>query len=232
MPVTPSRLTAPSSSRYRAIAAITAAGFFITLFFLLTAVVWHRPEAVGLDKSAFRLSSSEAVTSVIFGGRPPLWPGIPPKAAIEMGSREVVAAASLILSARGFLSRDRLAGIVALVGPVTTGVLTQYVAKPLINLPDQMGPRAFPSGHAAGITAIAVVATLLVYRRFGPWVALAFTPLAMAAVLLVGLAIVRLEYHYATDVFGGIALAAAVVAAVTAVVSAFEPALLGRSRSR
>ncbi len=142
------------------------------------------------------------------------------RAAERLGSRTVAGLATAIVVAVAVLSRDWLSAVVATVAPVACFVLTEYVAKPLVNQPTPFGGRAYPSGHVAGVAAVALSALVLVYRRWGGLAAAAFAPVAVAAVVSVGLGVLGLGFHpYPTDVLGGVALGSTVVFTLTAVLS-------------
>jgi undecaprenyl-diphosphatase len=128
-----------------------------------------------------------------------------------------LAAAALL--ALAFWWRDMISAVLAVAGPLGSFVLTEYVAKPIINEPAAAGARMYPSGHTAGVAAVAVTALVLLYRKRG-WVAAAlFSPIAVGSIVLVGLAVLRRSFHYPTDVVGGAALAVTAVAGFTVVLS-------------
>jgi len=96
-------------------------------------------------------------------------------------------------------------------------LLTDVVAKPIVGR-RLGGGLAYPSGHATGAAAVAVMALLLVARWGGPRALLWFGPVALLLPILMGLALVRFGWHYPTDVVGGTAMGAATVLAVAAAV--------------
>lgn len=114
--------------------------------------------------------------------------------------------ATAALLGLALLWRDWVAGLAALLAPLASFVVTEYLAKPLINEPLPFGGRAYPSGHGAGVAAVAVSALVLFYRRWGGLGAVLVAPLAVAAVLAVALGVLALEFHHPTDVLGGVAL--------------------------
>lgn len=132
----------------------------------------------------------------------------------------VVVAAALIAVACVLLRRRRLA-VVAVLGPLVTGLATTGL-QPLIGRTHD-GGFALPSGHAGGATAIAVVAALIAVsfavRRLWTGVALAAVAvLAVAAVMTVGL-IVN-DFHYLTDAVAGFCTGVAFVLATAMIVDA------------
>jgi membrane-associated phospholipid phosphatase len=105
----------------------------------------------------------------------------------------------------------RGAALVAIAVP-TAAVLTKLLLQPLIHR-TLTGGVSYPSGHATGAFALAVACAVLlahlprITRRTRAL-------LAVAALLVAGavaVALVALDFHYATDTVGGAALATAVV---------------------
>lgn len=136
---------------------------------------------------------------------------------MDLGSASVVVLLAAGLALAAFAWRDWLGAVLALAGPGVTGGLTQYLLKPLVTPSSLAGDRAFPSGHAGGAASVALVAVILVYRGWGRVPAFILAPLAALPVLAVGHGLVRLGYHYPTDVAGGVLLAMLVVLGLAAV---------------
>ena len=112
----------------------------------------------------------------------------------------------------------------ALFTAVTPGLaflLAEEVVKPLVGRGSD-NVWMFPSGTVTVVAASVVATVILVYRwsgRTGAIVAslaLAAIPLGMCAAVIV------LQWHYATDALGGLALGGAVAFAVAGVLAAFE----------
>jgi membrane-associated phospholipid phosphatase len=123
------------------------------------------------------------------------------------------------LAALALLRRDLRAAALCLAGPALAVVLTDSVLKPLIDRRHGVG-LAYPSGHATGAAAVAAL-SLVLFHRWGGWRSTAwFTPVAVALPLAMGLALVRLGYHYPTDVVGGTAMGVATVIALAVLVGA------------
>jgi len=109
--------------------------------------------------------------------------------------------------------RDGRALILCLVGPALAVVMTDVVLKPLVDR-HLGGGLAYPSGHATGAAAVSALMLILLHRWRG-WRATAWlAPLAFAIPVGMGLALVRLAFHYPTDVVGGTAMGMATVIAV------------------
>lgn len=118
---------------------------------------------------------------------------------------------------------DRGAMVLCLLGPAVALFLTDAIAKPLVGR--RHGPSlAYPSGHATGAAAVAVLALVLCHRWKG-WRAFALAaPIALAFPVVMGVALVRLNWHYPSDVVGGTAIGAATVLALAAAVSSARAA--------
>ena len=107
-------------------------------------------------------------------------------------------------------------------GPPIAVVLADVVAKPVVGR-HRHGGLSYPSGHATGAAAVAVLVLLLLYRWGGSRALLRVGPLALALPLLMGLALVRSGWHYPTDVVGGVAMGAATMLALAAAIGFREP---------
>jgi undecaprenyl-diphosphatase len=136
---------------------------------------------------------------------------------IAIGDQEsVVAAAFLLLGLSLWLGRGLLA-LLAVLGPGATGLVTTF-SKPLIGR-TLNGELAYPSGHAAGATAVGVVAAMLLASL------LPTERVAAKAMILIGVPIVvgggmsvllvAGRDHYPTDTIGGFCVAVAVVVGLT-----------------
>ncbi len=122
----------------------------------------------------------------------------------ELGKASSVAALTVLLSVvLAACGRPRFAALTvcaALAIPVVTSAGKALSGREL------QGELSFPSGHAAGITAVATVLALFLADALSPrrrWLA----PVAAAACVLipvtVGLAVMVERFHYPTDVIGG-----------------------------
>lgn len=197
----------PPARRRRPVASALALAGLAVLFVVLTALVWRTGAEVGLDRTLSRLTTTGPATRLVTGdqlaGRL--------EEAVDLGSAPIVVALSAILAVAALAWGDPRGAVLALAGPGLTGALTQYVLKPLVTPAGMGGDRAFPSGHAGGAASVALVAVVLVHRRWGRVPALLLAGVAPLPVLAVGHALVRLGYHYPTDVVGGLLLAAVAV---------------------
>ncbi|MFC5996714.1 phosphatase PAP2 family protein [Pseudonocardia hispaniensis] len=138
---------------------------------------------------------------------------------------EPVVAALLVaaLAALCLALRRRALAVVALVGPALTGVATTTL-KPVVGRTIHGGHLAYPSGHTATVTALALVGMLLVASlvRSGRAVGLLLVlGGAGAAGAVMAVAQIVLDAHYPTDTVGGFAVALAVVPATALLVDRF-----------
>ncbi len=104
--------------------------------------------------------------------------------------------------------REALAAVVVVAGAnLTTQVLKVVLAHPRYQPYaefHQPWPTAFPSGHMTAAASVAVALMLVAPR--GVWPLAAATGVVFAG--LVGISVVALEWHYPSDVLGGILVAA------------------------
>lgn len=125
-----------------------------------------------------------------------------------------VVLAALLAMACLALGRLRLA-VVAIVGLGSTGVVTT-VLKPVVGRTINGGFLAYPSGHTAAATALALVAMLLLVDLLWtgklPGVLLVLGGVVAAGVAM-ALSQIALNAHYPTDTVGGFCAALAVVPA-------------------
>jgi membrane-associated phospholipid phosphatase len=126
-----------------------------------------------------------------------------------------------------------VAAIVVVAGAnLTTQVLKVALAHPRYQSvlgPDQLGPVAFPSGHATAATSIVIAFALVVPARFR----LAVLALGAGFVLAVGCSIMVLAWHFPSDVLGGVLVACGWgFAALAALRSLDDERGLGRLRPR
>ena len=131
--------------------------------------------------------------------------------------RSVIVLAGLLAVLAFVLSRRRLA-VLAVLGPGLTGVATT-VLKPVFDR-TLGGALAYPSGHTAALTALAIVTALLLVSliRVGTvWKAVLVGLAALGAGLAMAVTLTALDIHYPTDTIGGFGTAVAVVLAAALV---------------
>jgi membrane-associated phospholipid phosphatase len=117
-------------------------------------------------------------------------------------------AAIVVLALAAGRRREALAVVAVVAGAnLTTQVLKVLLAhpryEPFLGF-HQPSPTAFPSGHATAATSIAVALLLTAPRRLRPLALLAGT----AFVGLISISLLVAEWHYPSDVLGGILVAA------------------------
>lgn len=117
--------------------------------------------------------------------------------------------------------RQAVAAVALVVGAnVATQALKVVLAHPRVQPAPagyELGPEAFPSGHATAAMSLGLAAVLVAPARWRAWVAAG----AAAYVIGVSTAVLVLLWHFPSDVLGGLLVAAAFFfAAVAAVRSA------------
>ena len=119
---------------------------------------------------------------------------------------------AVLLAGLALLAGRRRLALLALAGPGLTGVATT-VLKPLFDRTLD-GNLAYPSGHTAAFTSLAIVAALLLVNvlRAGPTATvLVVAVAAVGAGSAMAVALTSLDVHYPTDTIGGFCTAVAVV---------------------
>lgn len=130
----------------------------------------------------------------------------------DIGNPPVVAAAVLLVAAGCALVRLWRGAVLAVAAPAFTSILTEWVIKPAVGR-TKGGGLAYPSGHTVGTLTLALAITLLVcgpgrqVLSRGAAAVIAFAAVALSVLCMIGL--IAADYHYATDVIGGICLSIA-----------------------
>jgi membrane-associated phospholipid phosphatase len=110
------------------------------------------------------------------------------------------------------LKRHRPRAALAAIFVVAGANLTTQLFKALLAHPrfqallgvEQIGANSFPSGHTTAVASLAIGFVFVVPREWRPAVALIGTGLVVA----VGCSVMALDWHYPSDVLGGILVAA------------------------
>jgi membrane-associated phospholipid phosphatase len=182
---------------------------------------------LNIDRAAARIVGAEAPPrSPARRGQARLSPPMAVRAMAWYALPAVVVAAASALALVASLRRDRRAVALCIMGPAMAVLLTEVAVKPLVGRHRGAG-LAFPSGHATGAAAVAVVALLLAYRWGGRRALLWLSPAALALPCIMGVALVISQRHYPTDVAGGVAMGAATVVALAAALAL--PGAAGRA---
>ncbi len=176
-----------------------------------------------VDRVASRLVDWSGFGRLLAAGHvEPLWDGWMVRRVAGVGLPAGAAAAAVVMGLVAWRRRDRRAMALCLLGPAVAVLLTDHVAKPIVDR-HRGGGLAYPSGHATGAAAVAVVALLLLHRWGGARALVWFGPFAVALPVVMGLALIRLGVHYPTDVIGGTAVGAATVLALAAALGPQPP---------
>jgi membrane-associated phospholipid phosphatase len=124
--------------------------------------------------------------------------------------------------------RAALAALVVVAGAnLTTQLFKALLAHPRFQAllgAEQIGANSFPSGHTTAVASIAIAFAFVVPHEWRPAVALVGTGVVAA----VGCSVMALNWHYPSDVLGGILVAAGWGFAALAALRATR----GRSRRR
>ena len=136
---------------------------------------------------------------------------------VQLGSPTGVIILSLTLGLICLAAKNLRTAVFVTCGPPTAGALTEYVLKPLIDRTKE-GGLAFPSGHTTGAVAVAIALAVMLLPGgvLAARSALIRGPLLALTLILVSavpLGLVVLQYHYATDILGGFAVATLTVIA-------------------
>jgi len=119
----------------------------------------------------------------------------------------------------GCLVAGRLNGAVLAVAAVpAAATINDAMLKPVVHR-TYLGQPAFPSGHTAAISALAAMVVILVWSRLSV-TALRVLVLVVAGLLVVvvGIAVIGLRWHYFTDTVAGAAVGIATVCGLTLII--------------
>lgn len=143
------------------------------------------------------------------------------EALIELGSPAGVAVLVGAVSALCLIRRARRAALLVAVGPALASLLAEVVLKPLVRryYGDDL---AFPSGHAAGSSAVALALAVLLLpgsalQGLAPAARRGLVLLVAVLLSAVPLGLLVLRAHFFTDVLAGVALAVACVVPIALV---------------
>jgi len=174
---------------------VVATGVSAVVFVWLAVVVWHAHGLVALDGTyglSLRNTRLERVAL--------------------LGSPQVVLPVVGVGAVAWWLRGDRFAAVLCAVGPALAG-LCETGAKHVVGR-TTYSALSYPSGHVTLAAALTAVVAVLSFRAWR-WRAAAAVTLVVAVVpVVVGVALVRLGWHFPTDVVGGAALGVGVVSGV------------------
>jgi undecaprenyl-diphosphatase len=125
----------------------------------------------------------------------------------------LIVGAMLTLAILALVLRRRRLALLAIVGPVLTGLVTT-IAKPLDGRVIDGDSLSFPSGHTAGASALGLVAALLVANLLNLGAPAGIVILLVGAAVpgaAMGVALIVNGWHYPTDTIGGFCVAVSTV---------------------
>jgi len=134
-----------------------------------------------------------------------------------IGTTPVFATFVVALVIIALLLRDRVAAVIALIGAPLAVELTDVIGKPLVDRREGLH-YGFPSGHTTATAALATLAILITYRRWGPK-ALIAAPIFAALPLVMLVSVVQLKAHLFSDAIAGVFVGAGTILAVAGLVS-------------
>lgn len=187
-----------------------------------TLALWVRGgnSPLRIDRAVSRIVGSAHVGNLVARAHArTLWPTGLGHSLVSLGLPVAGIGLSAGLAALALARRDVRAAVLCLVGPALAVFMTDSVLKPLVDRHNGAA-LAYPSGHATGAAAVAAL-TLVLFHRWRGWRAMAwFAPIAFTLPAVMGLALVRLGFHYPTDVIGGTAMGAATVVGLAVLLNA------------
>ncbi len=146
----------------------------------------------------------------------------------DLGALLPLLALACAIALKRHQPRAALAAVLVVAGAnLTTQLFKTLLAHPRFEALlgyEQIGANSFPSGHTTAVASLAIAFAFVVPREWRPAVALIGTGLVIA----VGCSVMALDWHYPSDVIGGILVAAGWGFAVLAGLRATR----GRSRRR
>ena len=135
-------------------------------------------------------------------------PGLQSLAALGGPSMLIVVIASVL--GWSWRRRDVVLGLLAVIGPVAAGAITEWVGKPLVDRRiDGIHP-SFPSGHVTTAAAIAALLWITAQRGAGHRIR-AMAVGVWGIPIVVSVAVIQLRWHVATDAIAGIGVGSGVV---------------------
>ena len=212
--------TAPRAATRKVVLGLVAAGLY-TLVGVLAVRVRGGTAPLRVDRAISDAVDSARLGNAVAGARiPALWPHGLLGQLVGVGFPLGATTVALALACFAWVRRDLRGLALSVAGPALAVVMTDIVLKPLVDRHIAAGGLAYPSGHAAGAAAVSALALVLLHRWRG-WRSTAWlAPLAAALPAAMGLALVRLAFHYPTDIVGGAALGVATVVALAVLLDA------------
>lgn len=143
---------------------------------------------------------------------------------VEASGRPAVVAVLTVALVVTFCVLGRRRGaVLAAVAPPVASMITELVLKPLVER-TRSGEFSFPSGHATGIFAVALVIAIVALDRRRPCLSTLASVLMSVFVLGVATAVaaasIAVQDHFATDTLGGACVALASVLLLSVAIDA------------
>jgi undecaprenyl-diphosphatase len=132
---------------------------------------------------------------------------------LSLGEPLPVGASALVLALVALSLRRRRLALLAVVGPVLTGLVTTFV-KPLDGRVIGGGSFSFPSGHTGGACSLGLVTALLLVSVLGLGSVASIAVLVLGTLLpgaAMAVGLIVNDWHYATDTVGGLCAAVTMV---------------------
>jgi membrane-associated phospholipid phosphatase len=148
---------------------------------------------------------------------------------IEVGSPPVVVAAAALTALACLWFRRRRLALLAVLGPGLAGAVAT-LSQPLVGRTVD-GDWAYPSGHTAGATSLALVAAFVLVAVLRPdprWAATLVAGIGVLTGAAMTVLVVAADWHYSTDAVGGFLVAITSVLGCALLIDA----LLDRRRER
>ena len=142
----------------------------------------------------------------------------------RVGAPGIAIVLTMLTSAWAIRRRDALGGLLAVIGPTLAFIIAEALLKPVVGrrIGEPNSVLAFPSGTVTVVAASVAASVVLVHRWAGrAWAILAALILGIAPVVM-SVVVVAIDWHYATDAIGGIALGFATVLAAAGILSTIE----------
>jgi undecaprenyl-diphosphatase len=133
----------------------------------------------------------------------------------DLGNGPVVLLLVMLAAAGCLWLRWVRGALLVALAPAAAAAVTEWVVKPLVHRTKD-GWLAYPSGHTSGFGALALAVVLLVLGQRALSRAVRVTVVVIASLLLLAcmLGLIASDYHYATDVIGGLCVAVVCVVVV------------------
>ncbi|MBV8980212.1 MAG: phosphatase PAP2 family protein [Acidimicrobiia bacterium] len=185
------------------------------VFVVLAVAVFHVRGPIGVDRAIGGPRGGPSTTNPLEQLLPAAWAWARwsrYRRLAWLGSPQFVFTIVALLVVVAIVRRDRTLALVTVVGPAAVALLGWLLKRPIDRLIG--ATQSYPSGHATLAGALAALIVLVAYRLGGARAALLAALPAAVMPGLASIALVRLGWHYPTDVAGGLAFGIGGVCAV------------------